>query len=584
MKYPLFSSLLVTSAFWSASAFGSVPVQADREPEAATGIYQQALVQASDYMVAAAHPLATEAGTTILANGGSALDAAVAVQLVLGLVEPQSSGIGGGAFILHWDQTEQHMTTFDGRETAPEAANAHLFMQGDTAMPWREAYVGGKSVGVPGLFAALYKAHQRYGTLPWADLFSDAIRLAEDGFPVSDRMARQLAVGWNRGIEHSPAASDYFYPEGQALKAGKIITNHAYAKVLRQVASDGPAAFYQGDNARAIVQAVQQAKVNAGQLSLKDLAEYTAVEREPVCGFYRSYRVCGMPPPSSGGVAVLQILGLLERFDIAALAHDSVDAIHLFSQASQLAFADRDHYLADTDFVDVPVQSLIHPDYLAERSLLISSEKALTTIQPGVPKHAEAMARISSASPELENTSHFSIVDANGNAVSLTSSIENVFGSGLMTNGYLLNNQLTDFSLSPELDGHLVANRVEGGKRPRSSMAPMMVFDEDGALRFVVGSPGGSRIINYVAQTLVGLIDWQLDIQSAINMAKFTHRNDFLALEKNTPIAEHQAALEQMGHQVRVIDLNSGLHGIVITESGLEGGADPRREGQVLGH
>lgn len=582
MKHQLFSSFMVCSALFASMATSSVPEQADREPEAATGLYQQALVQARDYMVAAAHPLATQAGTSILAQGGSAMDAAVAVQLVLGLVEPQSSGIGGGAFILHWDQQEQHMTTFDGRETAPQSADGSLFMQGDTAMPWREAYVGGKSVGVPGLFASLYQAHQRYGMLPWSDLFTDAIRLAEDGFPVSDRMAAQLAVGWNRGIKHSTAASHYFYPEGQPLQAGEIITNPAYAEVLRQVAAEGPEAFYQGDNATALVQTVQQARVNAGQLSLNDLAEYTAVERAPVCGRYRSYQVCGMAPPSSGGVAVLQILGLLERFDMADLAADSLEAIHLFSQASQLAFVDRDHYLADADFVQVPVDELVHPDYLTQRSALINPDKAFTTVAAGQP--IAELARISTASPELPNTSHFSIVDSKGNAVSLTSSIENVFGSGLMVNGYLLNNQLTDFSLSPEEDGHLVANRVEGGKRPRSSMAPVMVFDDEGALRFVLGSPGGSRIINYVAQTLVALIDWQLDIQSAINLAKITHRNDFLALEKGTAITAHQAALEQMGHQVRVIDLNSGLHGIVITASGLEGGADPRREGQVLGH
>lgn len=582
MKSPLFSLLLVTSAFWTAFALGSVPAQADREPEAATGMYQQALVEASHYMVAAAHPLATKAGNRILAQGGSAMDAAVAVQLVLGLVEPQSSGIGGGAFILHWDHAEQHLSTFDGRETAPQSADGDLFMHDEQAMPWREAYVGGKAVGVPGLIAVLYKAHQRYGTLPWADLFTDALTLAEGGFPVSDRLAALLAVGWNRGIEHSAAASAYFYPNGTSLVAGTIITNQPYATVLQQIATEGPSAFYQGENAKAMVTAVRQAKVNAGQLALTDLAEYRALERDPVCGMYRRYRVCGMPPPSSGGVAVVQILGLLERFDMSALAPDSVAAIHLFGLASQLAFADRDHYLADTDFVSVPVQELIDTRYLALRSALIANDKALNDVTPGIP--TDSIERISSVSPELPTTTHFSIVDANGNAISATTSIENVFGSGLMANGYLLNNQLTDFSLTPEKNGQLVANRVEGGKRPRSSMAPMMVFDEEGTLRFVLGSPGGSRIINYVAQTLVGLIDWQLDIQSAINLPKYTHRNDFLALEKGTSVAEHQAALEQLGHEVRVIDLNSGLHGIVITEAGLQGGADPRREGQVLGH
>ena len=576
---------LLSSLFFLCSSplvLASTPVQADREPEAATGYYQQQLVNAQHFMVSAAHPLATQAGVRVLEQGGSAMDAAIAVQLVLGLVEAQSSGIGGGAFILHWDQEGQQMSTFDGRETAPKAATEQLFMQGDTAMPWRKAYVGGKSVGVPGLFAVMYQAHQRYGKLAWEQLFQDAIQLASEGFPVSDRMARQLAVGWNQGIQHSDEASQYFYPEGKPLQAGAVITNQAYAHILQQVAKHGPVAFYQGDNAAAMVGTVQQARVNAGSLALTDLAAYQAVERDPVCGNYRSYTICGMPPPSSGGIAVVQILGLLERFELGQFAPDSVEAIHLFGVASQLAFADRDHYVADSDFVEVPTQQLIEPAYLASRSQLIKTDKALAEVSPGSP--VTKLARLSSPSPELSNTTHLSIVDANGNAVSMTSSIENVFGSGLMVNGYLLNNQLTDFSLSPELNGELVANRVQGGKRPRSSMSPVMVFDEEGKLRIVLGSPGGSRIINYVAQTLVALIDWQLDIQSAISLPRVTHRNDFLALEKGTAIEHHQSALEQMGHQVRVIDLNSGLHGIVILDTGLQGGADPRREGQALGH
>ncbi|SEA31355.1 gamma-glutamyltransferase [Alkalimonas amylolytica] len=579
MKFLLPSLYLLCS---SQLALAAVPMQADREPEAATGYYQQQLVHAEQFMVSAAHPLASQAGIRVLEQGGSAMDAAIAVQLVLGLVEAQSSGIGGGAFILHWDQAQQQMITIDGRETAPKAVNEQLFMQGDSAMPWREAYVGGKSVGVPGLFAAMYQAHQRYGKLAWTQLFDDAIRLASEGFPVSDRMARQLEVGWNQGISHSPEASSYFYPDGKPLQAGAVITNQAYADILRQVAEQGPVAFYQGNNAAAMVKTVQQAKVNAGTLALTDLAAYQAVEREPVCGSYRSYTICGMPPPSSGGIAVVQILGLLERFELGQLAPDSVEAIHLFGLASQLAFADRDHYVADSDFVEVPTQQLIDPAYLATRSALIQTDKALVEVSPGQP--TEELVRLSSPSPELSNTTHFSIVDADGNAVSMTSSIENVFGSGLMVNGYLLNNQLTDFSLSPELNGDLVANRVQGGKRPRSSMSPVMVFDGDGKLRIVLGSPGGSRIINYVAQTLVALIDWQLDIQAAINLPRVTHRNDFLALEKGTAIAQHQSVLEKMGHQVRLIDLNSGLHGIVLLDTGLQGGADPRREGQVLGH
>ena len=574
---PLFSFLFIASF-----ADASTPVQADREPEAATGRYQQSLVEAEHYMVSAAHPLASKAGLRILQQGGSAMDAAIAVQLVLGLVEPQSSGIGGGAFILHWDQQQQQMTSFDGRETAPAAVDETLFMQGDQAMAWREANVGGKSVGVPGLFAAMQQAHQRYGVLPWAALFQDAITLAEDGFEVSHRLARQLASGWNQGLQHSEEAMAYFFPNGEALQAGQQLKNPAYAAILRQVAAEGAEVFYQGDNAKALVSAVQQAPVNPGQLSTADLVAYQVVEREPVCGAYRGYRVCGMAPPSSGGIAVLQILGILEAFELANYAPDSVEAIHLFAMASQLAFADRDHYVADSDFVKVPVAQLLAPDYLQSRSQLLTLERALQQVAPG--EFGAEWSRQTTYSPELAATTHFSVVDAAGNAVSLTSSIENVFGSGLMVNGYLLNNQLTDFSLNPKSDGAFVANRVEPGKRPRSSMAPVMVFDAEGQLRMVLGSPGGSRIINYVAHTLVALIDWQLDIQSAMNLPRVTHRNDFLALEKGTELEERQAALQQLGHQVRVIDLNSGLHGIVLLESGLQGGADPRREGQVLGH
>jgi len=561
--------------------FAAAAQQETREPEAATGIYQQQLVSAQSYMVAAAHPLATEAGRAVLAKGGSAVDAAIATQLMLGLVEPQSSGIGGGAFMLHWQAKHRQLTTFDGRETAPAAATPLLFTEQGKPMNWREAYVGGKSVGVPGVVALLAEAHRQYGKLPWAELFADTIKAAEQGFPVSSRTANQLAKGWNKGITQFYDSKQYFMPKGQPLAEGSLLKNPAYAATLKAIASRGPDAFYRGELAKAISERVQTAPVNPGSLSVDDLANYKVLQRDAVCMAYRVYKVCGMAPPSSGGIAVLQILGILQQYDLAKVAANSVQATHVLAQAAKLAFADRERYLADPAFVQVPVEGMLAPDYLAQRAALITANKAGNPAVAGIPQGAPALQ--SAKSPELPNTSHFSIVDSDGNAVSMTTSIENVFGSGLMVGGFLLNNQLTDFSLSPEIDGHLVANRVEGGKRPRSSMAPMMVFDADNKLKLIIGSPGGSRIINYVAQSIVAVLDWQLDVQQALNLPRITHRNDYLALEKGTVLEQQQAVLEDMGYKVQVQDLNSGLHAIMVTSNGLQGAADPRREGSVAG-
>lgn len=561
--------------------FAAAAQQETREPEAATGIYQQQLVSAQSYMVAAAHPLATEAGRAVLGKGGSAVDAAIATQLMLGLVEPQSSGIGGGAFMLHWQAKHRQLTTFDGRETAPAAATPLLFTEQGKPMNWREAYVGGKSVGVPGVVALLAEAHRQYGKLPWAELFADTIKAAEQGFPVSSRTANQLAKGWNKGITQFYDSKQYFMPKGQPLAEGSLLKNPAYAATLKAIASRGPDAFYRGELAKAISERVQTAPVNPGSLSVDDLANYKVLQRDAVCMAYRVYKVCGMAPPSSGGIAVLQILGILQQYDLAKVAANSVQATHVLAQAAKLAFADRERYLADPAFVQVPVEGMLAPDYLAQRAALITANKAGKPAVAGIPQGAPALQ--SAKSPELPNTSHFSIVDSDGNAVSMTTSIENVFGSGLMVGGFLLNNQLTDFSLSPEIDGHLVANRVEGGKRPRSSMAPMMVFDADNKLKLIIGSPGGSRIINYVAQSIVAVLDWQLDVQQALNLPRITHRNDYLALEKGTVLEQQQAVLEDMGYKVQVQDLNSGLHAIMVTANGLQGAADPRREGSVAG-
>lgn len=563
----------------------SIPLAAQqetREPEAATGLYQQQLVSAKHYMVSAAHPMATQAGLNILAKGGSAVDAAIAVQLMLGLVEPQSSGIGGGAFMLHWQATQQKLTGFDGRETAPKAADGLLFSHNGTTMNWRDAYVGGKSVGVPGVVAMLHSAHQQHGKLAWAELFRDTITAAEQGFSVSSRTARQLAMGWNKGVSQFYESKQYFFPAGNVVTEGTVLKNPAYAATLKAIAAKGPEAFYLGELASAISERVQTAPVNPGAMTTDDLAAYRAIERDAVCIPYRVYKVCGMAPPSSGGIAVLQMLGILQHVDMAKLAPGSVQATHLLAQAAKLAFADRERYLADPAFVNVPVAGMLAPDYLAKRAALINANKAGEPAEAGMPEGAPALQ--SAESPELANTSHFSIVDAAGNAVSMTTSIENVFGSGLMVGGFLLNNQLTDFSLAPVHDGHLVANRVEGGKRPRSSMAPMMVFDAKGQLLLVIGSPGGSRIINYVAQSIIAVLDWQLDVQQAINLPRLTHRNDYLALEKGTALAAQAGVLEDMGYKVQLQDLNSGLHAIMLGANGLQGAADPRREGLAAGN
>ena len=556
--------------------------QETREPEAATGVYHQQLVHAKHYMVSAAHPLATQAGLNILEKGGSATDAAIAVQLMLGLVEPQSSGIGGGAFMLHWQADSGQLTTLDGRETAPASATPELFTDSaGNIQAWRDAYVGGKSVGVPGVVALMAKAHQLHGKLPWASLFTDTITAAEQGFAVSGRTASQLALGWNKGISQFYDSKAYFFPQGKAVEQGSLLKNPAYANTLKLIAKQGAQAFYRGELAKAITERVNRAPVNPGKMTIADLANYQVIARDPVCMPYRVYRICGMAPPSSGGIAVMQMLGILSHFPLGQLTPDNVQATHLLAQASKLAFADRDRYLADPDFVTVPVQGMLAADYLQARARLIDVKRNGTKAIAGFP--AGAPERISAVSPELPNTSHFSIVDAQGNAVSMTSSIENVFGSGLMVAGFVLNNQLTDFSLSAKQDGYLVANRVEGGKRPRSSMAPMMVFDEHNKLLLVIGSPGGSRIINYVAQSIVAVLDWQLDVQQALNLPRMTHRNDYLALEKGTALAKQSAMLEDMGYKVQVQDLNSGLHAIMVTKDGLSGAADPRREGLAAG-
>jgi len=536
---------------------------------------------AETWMVAAAHPLAVEAGARVLREGGSAADAMVAVQAVLGLVEPQSSGLGGGAFLVWYDAASGEVTTLDGRETAPLAARPTLF-QDATGEPlgfW-DAVVGGRSVGTPGTPALMEAAHARWGARPWAGLLAEAIAHAEAGFTVSPRLADLVAGGEER-LRRFRATEAYFFPDGVAIAAGDTLRNPAYAATLRAIAAEGAEAFYTGPIAGDIVAAVRTAAGNPGLLSRADLALYEVKERPAVCVSYRAHDVCGMGPPSSGALTVGQILGMLDRYDVAGLGPDSAEAWRLIGDASRLAFADRGLYMADSDFVPMPTQGLVDPAYLAARADLLAGDDALPQVAPGAPEWDHAADWAPDESLEFPSTSHISIVDAAGNALSMTTTIENGFGSRLFVRGFLLNNELTDFSFRTHSDGRPIANRLEPGKRPRSSMAPTIVL-RDGAPTLVVGSPGGSRIIGYVAQAIIAHLDWGMNVQQAVAMPHLVNRFGTFDLEEGTSAEALAAPLAALGYDVSVRGLTSGLHAIAVGET-LRGGADPRREGIALG-
>ena len=552
-------------------------------PEIATGNTVKSQAVANRHMIVTANPYASRAGLEVLRSGGTAVDAAIAAQLVLNVVEPQSSGIGGGGFLVHFASKEGAIEAFDGRETAPQAINPKVFLDA-TGKPRKffDAAVGGASVGVPGLLAMLHTAHQKHGALPWKDLFAPAIQLAQDGFPVSPRLHQLIAA--DKYLKTFETPRRYFYqPNGEAWPVGHILKNPELAKTLGTIAEKGTQAFYSGPLAQKISQTVKTASRNPGTLSTGDFEGYRAKVRAPVCAPYRVWLVCGMPAPSSGGITTLQTLGLLEHTPFVDAAPFSAAAAHWFSEAGRLAFADRNTYLADPDFIPVPQAGLLDPTYLKQRAKLIAPDRSLGRAEPGLPSMVSEIRLAPDDSSFGFSTTHLSIIDDKGNAVSMTTSIENAFGSRLMVGGFLLNNQLTDFSFLPEKDGAPVANAVEPGKRPRSSMAPTLVFDGTGNPVLAIGSPGGSRIIGYVAQALVALLDWKTDIQTAVAAGHFQSRNGATELEKGTNAEGLKADLEARGHKVAIKTMTSGLHAIQATPNGLYGGADPRREGLALG-
>jgi gamma-glutamyltranspeptidase/glutathione hydrolase len=528
-------------------------------------------------VTSSADPRVTDAGMEMLRQGGSAADAAMAMMLTLTVVEPQSSGIGGGGFLLYQDNAKGILSTINGRETAPAAATSDRFV-GPNGKPlgFLEAFQGGRSVGVPGNVQLMAQAHQKWGKLPWATIFKPAIRLSQKGFIVNKTLESRLAAIQGLWPNFDEARTTY-WRDGKPLKAGMTFKNPKLAATLALLAKKGSDAFYTGPIASQIVYAVTTSKLSPGDMTMTDLAQYRAKEQQAVCAPYRVYVVCGMAPPSSGATTVLQILGTLQRFDLSAIGKDSPQSWYLIGQAMQLAYADREKYLGDDAFVNVPVAGLLNPEYIKERSALIDPEKARADYPAGNPPGAAP--RTAAISSEVAGTTHFTAVDKNGNIANMTSTIEGPFGSQLMAGGFFLNNELTDFTFAPEKDGAPVANRVVGGKRPLSSMAPTVVFDRDGRAVLALGSAGGKRIIMHVTKTLIGVIEFGLPLQQAIDLPNMYFGGGGLEVEQNSMLSAMADGLGKFGQKVRPVDLGSKVNGAQRIGNSWTGAADPRSEG-----
>jgi len=541
---------------------------------------RQAALAGQPGMVSAADPRAAEAGAEMLRAGGSAADAAFATLLALTVVEPQSSGIGGGSFLVY-DGGTGTPDTYDARETAPAAAGPDWFFVNGKPLDFPAVIPGGRSVGVPGNVRLMALAHAKEGRLAWARLFQPAIRLARDGFAITPRLHDILTSSARTG-GYTPAGRALFYnPDGSAKAVGTVVRNPELAVFLDRLARGGPDVFYSGQNAAAIASAVQHAPTNPAPMTTADIARYQAKQRATVCGVYRGYRICGMGPPSSGGTTVFAILKQLERFDLGALGPNNPQSWHLIADSMRLAFADRNRFLADADFQPVPVAGLINSGYLAQRSSLIAATRALVTAEAGSP--AGAVRVTAGLTPEVISTSHFVAVDRWGEVATITSTIESAFGSGLMVNGYYLNNELTDFSLVPTMNNMPVANRVEAGKRPRSSMAPTIVYGPDGSVRLAVGAAGGPTIIAQVAKAIIGVIDWRMTAQQAIAAPVIYAPGDTVFLERGSALEAMAPALRAYGHKVELRDPSFKANAIERVGGRWVGAADPRSEGAAIG-
>ena len=566
--------------FFASNAFAD---NRSLQPEEGFGRKKSQLTTGKTFMVATAHPLASKVGFEILEKGGTAADAAIAVQLVLNVVEPQSSGIGGGAFALYWNADKQKLHSYDAREIAPKAVTGDLFLNknGRKRKFW-DAVPGGLSVGVPGTLALMEVLHKRHGSIDWKTLFKPAILFASEGFPISKRLAQSIDRAKSRKLDFFKQTKEIFFKkDGSAYLPGEIFKNNKLSQTLKLLSEKGIKPFYRGQIGLEIVKNIKSSKLNPGLMEISDLESYRVIERPPVCLKYRNYKICGMGSPSSGGLTVGLILGILENVNLRDMGAGA-EAMHYIIEASKLAYADRNLYIADSDFVPVPEDGLLDKSYLRQRFQKISSSPT-NKAGPGLPPGAEKLLRGLHKQKEGSGTTHFSIVDSRGNAISLTSTIETGFGSRLTAGGFLLNNEMTDFSFLPEKNGRLIANRVEGGKRPRSSMSPTII-SKDNKPYLLLGSPGGSRIIAYVAKTIISVLDWEMDLQSAINSGHVVNRNGFTEIEEGSDALALVAELEKIGHKVKVRNLNSGIQMIRIKNDGrLVGAADPRREGLVLG-